>query len=278
MQKYTFTMFVLSNQYPKILQTSQLLCHFSILPLCVHPLAFPSDFTAFTLPLSITISSTALFSRKVPPYSALSLKHTEPGWIMWTEHDPWWLHVTVKNKNRDDLTALNITKKTNWTFFWTTSGQNLKSNCVTWQIPEVVLPARTQGRYMDWRCGGSETPCTAWSVWWFPNTARPGNYRKWDRPGFNIKDHRFSSGLCKFLWLTCRCCVRLWHDLWTPWRLGPGQSGRTGLVWSFCQDRCPGRSEGFSHQSSGQRVAASWTFSCQTCPSDLKHKCFVEYY
>lgn len=35
---------------------------------------FPSDLTACTLPLSITISSTALFSRKVPPYSALSLK------------------------------------------------------------------------------------------------------------------------------------------------------------------------------------------------------------
>ena len=59
----------------KSIKAQRLYWTLSALP-CLYS-TFPSDLTAFTLPLSIKISSTVLFNRKVPPYSALSLKHME---------------------------------------------------------------------------------------------------------------------------------------------------------------------------------------------------------
>lgn len=143
-----------------------------------------------------------------------------------------WLSDTVQRKN---------------------SGCNLRCDSVTWRIPEAAPPARTRGRCTDWLCVGSESLSTAWAAWWFPNTAGPGSYKITRRQEMRLRELGFKAliiilpGLCMFLWPTCHCCVMLWHDLWTPSHPVQGRNGRKDLVWWFCWDLCPGRSEGSSH-------------------------------
>lgn len=110
--------------------------------------------------------------------------------------------------------------------------------------------------------------------------AGPGNCRVTRTWG--MRPRRFMlrgspAAFCEMVRLTCHCCVRLWRDPWTPWRLVPGRSGWRGLARSCCWGPCPGKSEGSAHQSWGRRAAVSWTFSCQTSPSDLKHMRVFEF-